>query len=113
MHSDPAAVQRSVRKYFTVGVMLLIFTGVTVTASYFNFAVPAAITVALIIAAMKGSMVATIFMHLSHEKRWIYGALFLTALFFIVLIFVPLATIADGIGTPLHRAAAAGEHAGH
>ena len=45
MHSDPAAVQRSVRKYFTVGVMLLIFTGVTVSASYFNFAVPAAITV--------------------------------------------------------------------
>jgi len=114
MHSDPAAVQKSVRTYFTVGVMLLIFTGVTVSASYFNFAVPAAITVALIIAAMKGSMVAAIFMHLSHERRWIYGALLLTVAFFIVLMFVPLATIADGIGTPLRQAAgAAGEHAGH
>jgi caa(3)-type oxidase subunit IV len=114
MHSDPAAVQKSVRTYFTVGAMLLIFTGVTVGASYFNFAVPAAITVALIIAALKGSMVAAIFMHLSHEKRWIYGALVLTVAFFIVLMFVPLATIADGIGTPMHQAAgAAGEHAGH
>jgi cytochrome c oxidase subunit IV len=114
MHTDPAAVQKSVRTYFTVGVMLLIFTGVTVSASYFNFAVPAAITVALIIAAMKGSMVAAIFMHLSHERRWIYGALLLTVAFFIVLMFVPLATIADGIGTPLrHAAGAAGEHVGH
>ena len=30
MHSDVAAVQKSVRMYFTIGVMLLIFTGVTV-----------------------------------------------------------------------------------
>src|SRR5712671_3350478 len=98
MHSDPAAVQRSVRKYFTVGVMLLIFTGVTVTASYFNFAVPAAITVALIIAAMKGSMVAAIFMHLSHEKRWVYATLLLTAAFFVVLLLLPLLTSLDGLG---------------
>ena len=111
MHSDPAAVQKSVRNYFTVGVVLLIFTGITVTASYFNFAVPAAITVAIIIAAMKGSMVAAIFMHLSHEKQWIYGALLLTVVFFIVLMFVPLATIADTIGTPMHRAV--GEQIAH
>ena len=36
------------------------------------------VTVALIIATMKGSLVASIFMHLSHEKKWIYGALILT-----------------------------------
>jgi caa(3)-type oxidase subunit IV len=111
MHSDPAAVQQSVRKYFSIGVMLLIFTGVTVMASYFKLAVPAAITVALIIAAMKGSMVAAIFMHLSHEKRWIYGTLLLTVLCFIILMFVPLATLADTIGTPMYRAV--GEHVGH
>jgi caa(3)-type oxidase subunit IV len=110
MHSDPAAVQKSVRSYFTVGVMLLIFTGVTVSASYFNFAVPAAITVALIIAATKGSMVAAIFMHLSHEKRWIYGALLLTVVFFIVLLFVPLATVSDTIGRPAHSIAAGEAH---
>ena len=44
----------------------------------FTWSMPLAITVALIIAAMKGSMVAAVFMHLSHEKRWIYGALLLT-----------------------------------
>jgi cytochrome c oxidase subunit IV len=52
---------------------------------------------------MKGSMVASIFMHLSHEKKWIYGALLLTVVFFIVLLFVPLATVSDTIGTPIGR----------
>jgi cytochrome c oxidase subunit 4 len=99
MHSDAEEVQKSVRKYMMIGAALLVFTGITVAASYLNLAVPAAITVALVIAGMKGSMVASVFMHLNHEKQWIYGALILTVLFFIVLIFVPLFTIKDGIST--------------
>ena len=113
MHSDAAEVQKSVRKYLTIGFALLAFTAITVAANRFHFVVPVAITVALIIAAMKGSMVAAVFMHLSHEKRWIYGALVLTVAFFIVLIFVPLLTIMDGIGTLSDSARAAVEHAGH
>ena len=74
---------------------------------------PLAITVALIIATIKGSMVAAVFMHLSHEKRWVYGALLLTVAFFIVLMFVPLLFILDGIGTPLAAPAAAVHGAGH
>ena len=100
MHSDPAEVKKSVRSYMTVFVMLMVFTVITVAASRFHFAVPVAITVALIIAAMKGSMVAGVFMHLSHEKRAIYGALLLTLVFFIVLLFVPVFTMMDHIGTP-------------
>ena len=53
-------------------------------------AVPIAITVALIIATMKGSMVAGVFMHLSHESKWIYGALILTVLGFVILMLVPM-----------------------
>ena len=102
MHSDPAAVKKSIRKYLSIGAALLVFTGITVGANQFHFVVPVAITVALIIAAMKGSMVASVFMHLSHEKPWIYGALILTVLFFVVLIFVPLFTVLDdlSIGSP-------------
>jgi len=101
MHSDAEEVQKSVRKYMMIGAALLVFTGITVAASYLNLAVPAAITVALIIAATKGSMVGSVFMHLSHEKRWIYGALILTAVFFVALIFLPLFTIKDGISSGL------------
>jgi cytochrome c oxidase subunit IV len=62
--------------------------------------------VALIIATMKGSMVASVFMHLSHEKKWIYGALLLTVVFFVVLLFLPLLTVMGGIGTPIGKAPA-------
>ena len=110
MHSDPVAIKKSIRTYLTVGAMLLVFTAITVAANQFHFAVPVAITVALIIAGMKGSMVAGIFMHLSHEKQWIYGALLLTVAFFIVLMFVPLFTVMDTIGTPLGVARAVAEH---
>jgi len=100
MHSDPAEVQKSVRAYITVFIALMVFTIITVVASRFHFAVPIAITIALIIAALKGSMVAGVFMHLSHEKQAIYGALLLTIVFFIVLLFLPVLTNLDHIGVP-------------
>ena len=112
MHSDSAAVKKSIRTYMMVGLALLVFTGITVGANQFHFGVPVAVTVALIIATMKGSMVASIFMHLSHEKKWIYGALMLTVVFFIVLMCVPIFTTMDNIGTPVHPAVAT-EHPGH
>jgi cytochrome c oxidase subunit 4 len=98
MQSDPAEVRKSVRSYITVFVSLMVFTVITVAASRFHFAVPIAITIALIIAFMKGSMVAGVFMHLTHEKKLIYGALLLTVVFFIVLMFVPILTQLDHIG---------------
>jgi cytochrome c oxidase subunit IV len=103
MHSDQEAIKKSIRSYGIVGGLLLLFTAITVTANQVHLAVPLAITVALIIATTKGSMVAAVFMHLSHEKKWIYGALLLTVLFFVVLLFVPLLTVSDTIGTPIHH----------
>ena len=107
MHSAPP-----IRKYIFIGAALLVFTGITVAANQVHLAVPLAVTVALIIAIMKGSMVAAVFMHLSDEKKWIYGALLLTVAFFIVLMLLPVLTVSDTIGTPIHvpAAAAAGHH---
>ena len=110
MHSDPAAVRKTVRGYLMVGAALLVFTAITVAANQLHFAVPVAITVALVIATMKGSMVAAVFMHLSHEKKWIYGALVLTLAGFIILMTVPFFTVADAVGAPNHAPPAA-EHA--
>lgn len=102
MSSEPTDIQKSVRSYLTVFAMLMLFTIITVAASRFHLAVPVAITIALIIAAMKGSMVAAVFMHLSHEKRWVYGTLLLTAVFFLGLLLLPLFTSLDSlaIGSP-------------
>jgi cytochrome c oxidase subunit 4 len=93
-----------------------VFTGITVAANWIDLAVPAAITVALIIASIKASMVAAVFMHLSNEKKWIYGSLMLTVAFFLVLMLVPLFTTLNTYGThitgpvPAHEAAAPAEH---
>ncbi len=109
MHSAP-----NVRKYMLIGAALLVFTAITVAVNRIHLAVPFAITVALIIAIMKGSMVASVFMHLSDEKKWIYGSLALTVVFFLVLMSIPLFTTMDTIGTPIHPpVAATAEHSGH
>jgi cytochrome c oxidase subunit IV len=105
-HSDPAAIKKSVRTYLMIGAALYVFTVITVGVNQVHLAVPLAITVALIIASIKGSMVAAVFMHLSHEKKWIYASLILTAFFFLVLMAVPILTVGDGIGTPIHGVAA-------
>jgi cytochrome c oxidase subunit 4 len=97
MHSDPAEVHKSVRSYLIVFGALLVCTLLTVAANRLQFAVPLAITIALIIATVKGSMVAGVFMHLSNERKAIYGALLLTLVFFIVLLFVPILTVMDRI----------------
>src|SRR5471030_2948688 len=113
MHSDPAAIKKTIRTYWMIGAALFVFTGITVAVNQLHLAVPLAITIALIIATMKGSMVASVFMHLSHERKWIYGALILTVVGFVILMAVPSLTINDGIGTPIRMAAPASEHAGH
>jgi cytochrome c oxidase subunit IV len=101
MHTAP-----NIRKYVMIGAALLVFTVITVAANQVHLAVPLAVTVALIIAITKGSMVAAVFMHLSDEKKWIYGALLLTVAFFIVLMTLPIFTVMDTIGTPIHPPAA-------
>jgi caa(3)-type oxidase subunit IV len=98
MNADPVEVQKSVRSYITVFVALMICTIVTVAASRFHFAIPIAIGVALAIAIVKGSMVAGVFMHLSHEKQLIYGTVALAILFFLALLLLPVLTHLDQAG---------------
>ena len=109
MHSDPEAIRKSIRTYWMIGGALFMFTVITVAVNQVHLAIPLAITVALIIATIKGSMVAAVFMHLSHEKMWIYGALILTVIGFIFLMTVPSFTVHDSIGKPIATPAA--EHA--
>ena len=94
-----------------IGAALFVGTAITVAVNQVHLAIPIAIAVALLIATTKGSLVAAVFMHLSHEKKWIYGALLLTIVFFIFLMCIPLFTIMDSIGTPVRATPI--EHAGH
>jgi cytochrome c oxidase subunit 4 len=89
-------IDKHVRIYITVFVALMVLTIVTVTVSRFHLPVPIAVTIALIVATIKGSLVACYFMHLISEKKLIYAVLGLTAAFFLVLLALPVITVHDG-----------------
>ena len=71
-------------------------TIVTVAVSYLHLPLPMAVTVALLVATVKGSLVACYFMHLISEEKLIYAVLGLTAVFFVVLLALPVVTVNDG-----------------
>ena len=95
--SDHAAdIDRHVRVYITVFVTLMALTMITVAISYLHLPLPLAVTAALLVATVKGSLVACYFMHLISEKKLIYAVLALTAAFFIALLALPVLTVHDG-----------------
>jgi cytochrome c oxidase subunit 4 len=99
MTSDHAAdIDRHVRIYITVFVALMALTIITVAISRLHLSVPIAVTVALLVATIKGSLVACYFMHLISEKKLIYAVLVLTAVFFAALLALPFLTTHDGYG---------------
>lgn len=76
-------------KYLAVFAALLVLTAITVGVAKLHLGAAAAIAVALLVASVKGTLVAGYFMHLWHEQKWIYLVLALTAFFFLFMIFVP------------------------
>lgn len=98
-HSDHshADLDRHVRAAVLVFAALLVLTGVTVGISYLHLPPRPAITLALIIALTKGSLVAGWFMHLVSERHLIYGVLILTGAFFVALLLLPVFTTQNAI----------------
>jgi cytochrome c oxidase subunit IV len=97
MTSDHAVdIDRHVRIYVTVFVALMALTIITVGISYLHLPIRIAVTVALLVATVKGSLVACYFMHLISEKKLIYAVLVLTAVFFVALLALPAVTHHNG-----------------
>jgi cytochrome c oxidase subunit 4 len=97
MTSDHAVdIDKHVRIYITVFVALMALTLVTVAVSRYHLPVPIAVSVALIVATIKGSLVACYFMHLISEKKLIYAVLVLTVVFFAALLALPVITHSNG-----------------
>ena len=84
--------------YRNVFLALLVLTVITVSASLLSVGTGMAVSIALLIAAFKGSLVANYFMHLATERKLIHWVLLLTALFFLALIFIPLSDTLTNVG---------------
>jgi cytochrome c oxidase subunit 4 len=91
-----ADIDRHVRVYIIVFVALMVLTVITVAISRVHLPLPLAVTAALIVAMVKGSLVACYFMHLISEKKLIYAVLVLTIVFFVVLLALPTMTHSNG-----------------
>ena len=91
-----ADIDRHVRIYIGVFVALLILTIITVAVARLHLPVPVAVAVALLVATVKGSLVACYFMHLISEKKLIYAVLLLTVVFFAALLALPVVTHSSG-----------------
>jgi cytochrome c oxidase subunit 4 len=101
MTSDHAVdIDKHVRVYITVFVALMVLTIITVAIARLHLPVPMAVTVALIVATIKGSLVAGYFMHLVSEKKLIYAILVLTVAFFFALLALPVFTHSNGFWIP-------------
>ena len=97
-HDSPEAIQAETRKYLIVFAALAALTIITVAVSYLDLSIGLAVTVAMIVATVKGTLVAAYFMHLLDERKTIYAILALTMVFFVVLMILPATTIADHVG---------------
>jgi cytochrome c oxidase subunit IV len=96
-HSDHADIDRHVRTYILVFITLMALTFVTVAISRLDLPTSAAIALALVVASIKGGLVAAYFMHLISERKLIYWVLGFTVAFFFAVLLLPLWTHLDPI----------------
>src|SRR5688500_9110127 len=87
-----ADIDRHVRIYITVFVALMALTLVTVAVSYLDLSTPMAIAVALLIATVKGSLVACYFMPLISETQLLHAALPITTFTWTALLSLSICT---------------------
>ena len=90
-------IKKETRTYILVFVALAALTVVTVGVSYLHLSFGAAVVLALIIATIKGTLVAGFFMHLISERKLVYAVLILTLAFFVALLFLPVGTFLDNL----------------
>ena len=83
-------IDRQVKIYILVFVTLMVLTMVTVAVSRLHLPVAGAVTIALVVATVKGGLVACYFMHLISERKLIYWVLGVTVAFFFFVLLLPL-----------------------
>ncbi len=88
-------IKKHVRVYIIVFVALAALTLITVSASTLEVSTGVHIAIALLIAVVKGSLVASYFMHLISEKKLIFGVLIFTVIFFAGLLILPVSDLSS------------------
>jgi cytochrome c oxidase subunit 4 len=96
-HANHHDIDRQVKTYIIIFITLLALTFVTVAISRIHLPVPAAVGLALVVASVKGGLVASYFMHLISERKLIWWVLWFTIACFIAVLLLPVVTYLDPI----------------
>ena len=91
-------IKKEISGYMKIFGALAVLTIVTVAVSFLKVGIGLAVFIAMVIATVKGSLVASFFMHLAHEKKLIYLFLCVTLVFLMSLFFITFGTIGDQVG---------------
>ncbi len=104
MADSVAEIQKAKKLYTLIGLILFIFTGVTVAVATVPFLDvgghgfdSADMVLGLLIAAFKASLVMFIFMHLNHEKKLVYFLFTMGIIFGIFLMAITAWAFSDPI----------------
>ncbi|MDP9193388.1 MAG: cytochrome C oxidase subunit IV family protein [Acidobacteriota bacterium] len=87
--NSPEAIRKEIRRYLLVLGALGILTLITVGISSLTIPTGQAIALGLVVATIKGSLVAAFFMHLISERKLIFAVLLFTVFFFGMLLWGP------------------------
>lgn len=107
MSASADDVKRSIKIYLGVFGALAVLTVFTVLATRLHMGIAAGIALALLIASVKGTLVASFFMHLIHERTALYWILGLCVFFFIGMILMPVWQTSETVRLmdPIYQAA--------
>ena len=87
------------KQYLTVFAALMGLTVVTVACFYLHLPMFWTVVVAMLVASIKGSLVACYFMHLIGERGMIFWILFICAIFFAAIMILPVVTVQTNVGS--------------
>jgi len=92
-------IKKEVSQYIIIFFALAILTIITVRIAYMDVGkMWIAVLLAMVVASIKGTLVAGFFMHLFHEKKIIYLFLGITLVLLCSLFFITFGSISDQVG---------------
>lgn len=95
-------IDKQVKIYLIVFWALFVLTIVTVGVSKIHMPFFWTVTVALLVASIKGALVACYFMHLISERMMIYAIVVFTIICFLSLMILPILTHQDPLIGTVH-----------
>lgn len=97
METHELGEKQDVKPYILVFVALMALTLITVAVSYLELPTVGAVALGLMIASVKGSLVACYFMHLISEKKLILYTMAFTVFGFLGVLLGPVITEANSV----------------